>query len=438
MIPENVSVPFAAAARMRHEIETHLENGIIPFWTQRVKDTECGGYLTNFDERGEHLGTPWKYLNSQSRILWSFSRFYRLHPERTELLSLAKWGADFLIDRMWDARHDGWFWKSRRDGSGADDGKVVYGQSFAIYAFSEYGRASGDPRGLQFASETFDLLQKYCADARYGGYYENMEPDWRVSGGGKSAGDRKSLDIHMHLMEAFTSLYEASGLELHRRKLEEVTWLIAERMTDPVTGCGRNQFDLAFNPIPAIAIKRTWNDERKGEAPATPANTTSYGHNVELAWLMRRAMDAAGIISQKLLETIRRLVDHAVENGVDWEFGGVYRDGLPSGGPLILEKEFWQNAESITGFLEAYDLFKKPEYLAAAANIWDFAARKMIVKEAGEWRTLLDREGNPLDSNIGNPWKVSYHTGRAMLESANLLDRILLSPALRQTPACKS
>ena len=40
-------------------------------------------------------------------------------------------------------------------------------------------------------------------------------------GPGAPGGDRKTLDVHMHLMEAFTTLYEASGKELHRRKLKE-------------------------------------------------------------------------------------------------------------------------------------------------------------------------------------------------------------------------
>jgi len=34
-------------------------------------------------------------------------------------------------------------------------------------------------------------------------------------------------------------------------------------MIDPKSGCGLNQFDVAWNPIEAIAIDRTWNAERK-------------------------------------------------------------------------------------------------------------------------------------------------------------------------------
>jgi mannose/cellobiose epimerase-like protein (N-acyl-D-glucosamine 2-epimerase family) len=50
-------------------------------------------------------------------------------------------------------------WKVRRDGSRLDDGKITYGQSFAIYALAEYYLATSDRRALDYASQTFDLLQ---------------------------------------------------------------------------------------------------------------------------------------------------------------------------------------------------------------------------------------------------------------------------------------
>lgn len=405
-------------------IRDNLENGIIPFWMERAIDTEHGGYRTNFNEKGEALDMPEKYLNTQARLLWSFSRFLRAYPDRKEFRKMADAGADFIISRFWDAKHGGWFWKVKSDGSGVDDGKVVYGQSFAVYAFAEYFRATGDRRGLDYASRTFDLLQKYTADTLRGGYYENLERDWTPAPGGFCAGDRKGLDTHMHLMEAFTTLSAASGEEIHRRKLIEVMELIARRMVDPETGCGRNQFDLEFKPIPAIAIRRTWNAEREGDAPATPTDTTSYGHNVELAWLMRDAIQAAKIPIGPYLEIIRRLLSHAAEHGVDREFGGIYRDGTAGGGPLIREKEFWQHSEVLVGFLDGVELFGDERYLDTFEAVWKFVDRHMIVPGIGEWRVLLNREGTPIDSNVGNEWKVSYHTGRSMIECVARLERL--------------
>ena len=288
----------------------------------------------------------------------------------------------------------------------------MYGQSFAIYALSDYYISTGDKRGLDYAEKTFDLLQKYCADTHYAGYFENMEDDWSLAPGGFSAGDRKGLDTHLHLMEAFTSLYQASGKKLHKRKLVEIINLISEKMVDHESGSGLNQFDIAWNSLPAINIKRSWNAEREGEKPADPTETTSYGHNTELVWLMVRALNAAGESVEPYKPVFRKLLDNAVKHGVDFERGGIYRDGLRKGGVLVKEKEWWQHTESLVGFLEGYELFGDVKYFEAFQAIWKFADTKMINHEVGEWRRLLDPEGNVIDGNIGNEWKVAYHSGR--------------------------
>jgi mannobiose 2-epimerase len=119
---------------------------------------------------------------------------------------------------------------------------------------------------------------------------------------------------------------------------------------------------------------------------------------------------------------MKQLMDHAIENGIDWRYGGVYRDGLrETGKVIVLEKEFWQNAEIMVGMLDAFKTFGDEVYMKAFVTVWKFNREFMVIEGLGEWRTLCDREGNILDGNIGNPWKVSYHTGRAAME---VVDRI--------------
>lgn len=406
-------------------IHGHLEHELIPFWNTHAIDEQYGGYHTAFDDKGTALPQPEKYLNVQARMLWWFSRLARAYPDRPDYRAKAQQGATFIIGAFWDPGPGGWRWKVAQDGAPIDDGKVVYGQSFAIYAFAEFARATGDPQGLHYAETSFELLQTYAADTQHGGYFENFEPDWSLAAPGFHGGDRKSLDTHMHLMEAFTALWSASGAETHRRRLLELIALIAEQMIDPGTGCGLNQFDHAWRTLPAIAIRRTWNAERMGEAPHQPVETTSYGHNTELAWLMHLALQSANVATTPYLSVLRGLLDHALAHGVDWECGGLFRDGLRAGGPLVREKEFWQHAEALVGFLDGYELFGDERYLDAARCIWSFVDRWMIAHEVGEWRVLLDRAGKPLDRSIGNNWKGAYHTGRAMLECSERLQRLL-------------
>ena len=411
---------------IRGQMWEHLTQGIMPFWTARAVDTRYGGYLTCFDADGDLIEEDTdKYIVTQTRLIWAFSLFHTIDPQGTPYLGYARQGVDFFLRFFWDPEQGGWYWKVARDGSLVDAGKVVYGQSFAIYALATYTQATGDPRGLDYAARTFDLLQRYCADVARGGYYENLEPDWQLSPGGYCAGDRKSLDIHMHLLEAFTVLAQVSGKEVHRRRLEEVIQVILDHMIDWENGCGGNQYDLAFNPLPAIAIRRTWNADREGAAVEAPLDTTSYGHNVELAWLLRRADEVLGNPPDAHRDLVTRLVDHALRYGMDWDRGGVYRDGPHAGPALVRDKEFWQNAEVLVGFLDAFELTGDTRYWEAFRLTWDFVRRFMINHDLGEWMTLVDENGSPLVPGIGNPWKVCYHSGRAVYEAVARLDRIL-------------
>lgn len=410
----------------KQEIRDILTNKIIPFWLDRSVDREYGGYLTQFDENGEFNGNGTKYLVTQSRMVWGFSNLLEFVPEdrKEEAKAAAKQGAEFLMNQFWDDEYEGFFWQLNRDGSVADPAKLVYGEGFAVYALAEYARTYKDEKALAYAEKGFDLLQKYCADTLRGGYYENIERNWKLSPAGAYAGDRKSLDIHMHLLEAFTTLYLASGKEIHARKLKEVLDLIFRHMVNREKCFGLNQFDLEFNSIPAINILRTWNAEREtNEVIAAPSDTTSYGHNVELSWLGDLALRSLGsdVHSQSCERAeyepvLRGMLDHALRFGLDNEFGGVYRDGIADEKVLVTDKEWWQNFESMVGFLNGYTMYGDEKYLDAFLNVWNFVKKNFLNLEVGESRQLLLRDGTPLVSNMGNPWKGIYHTGRALAE----------------------
>jgi mannobiose 2-epimerase len=412
MPEEGLSLPL-----LKDELEKVLTEGIIPFWLKRSVDREYGGFLTCFDEHGEALPDTCKYLVTQARMIWGFSYLHRRCPSalQPDMKSAAEQGVEFFISRFWDEKYGGFVWKTGRDGSVLDGGKLVYGQSFAIYALAEYYRFSGDRRALDLAEQSFDLLQIYAADTLCGGYFENLEAGWRPADGGKYAGDRKSLDIHMHLLESYTTLYAASGREIHRRKLKEIIDLLLRHMINTELGYAYNQFDREFRRIPAINIYRTWNDEREtGETIEEALDTTSYGHNVELSWLLKLAMDILGREDPACTAVIKKLLDHSLQYGYDYEYGGVYRDGLADQRVLVTDKEWWQNFEALAGYSNGCLCFGDPRYLDALVRTWSFVRDKFIHAETGESRQLLRRNGEPVAANMGNPWKGIYHTGRAL------------------------
>lgn len=416
-----------ALETIHHEMLALLKDKMIPFWLDRCVDDLYGGYLTDFDENGNYGGNGTKYLVTQSRMVWGFSNlleFARLEDQQ-RMKKAAAQGAAFLIDKFWDLKFGGFFWQLNRDGTVADDSKLVYGEGFAIYALSEYYLRYDDHKALEYAKKGFDNLQIYCADNLRGGYYENVERDWTISPFGAQCGNRKSLDIHMHLLETFTTLSKATGDEIHIRRLSDVLRIIVTHMIDTKIGYGYNQFDLDFKRIPAINIPRTWNAEREtNEIIETPKDTTSYGHNIEFTWLASQALDVLKIDRTWYDELFCKILDHTLVHGFDEEKGGVYRDGVADGPVLVTDKEWWQNFESLCGFLNGYELYKDERYLYAFFRTWDFIKKYFINFELGESRQLLTKDGKPIVSTLGNSWKGIYHTGRAIAETIRRIRRI--------------
>jgi mannose/cellobiose epimerase-like protein (N-acyl-D-glucosamine 2-epimerase family) len=412
---------------LKKEAENHLVNELLPFWAARIKDETNGGYLTHFDKYGKDSGEDEKSLIAQTRCLYTISSAYRAGYGKDNFASLARHGADFILDKMWDKEYGGFFWMMDRKGNVKIDQKIIYGHCFAIYSLSEYTLATGDPRGLEYAAKVFDLLQKYCVDSMYGGYWEMFHRDWTLCGPGSQGGDRKTLDVHMHLMEALTALYECTNQEVHRRKLLEDLDLLINRFIHPVYKTGIPQFFKDWTVAPQIKFDIIWGWDRFSEEgqKGNATDNTCYGHNAEFAWLLIHALHILKINPETYSDLLRTIFDHTVNNGIDYEFGGVFVEGPHSGGVYDKEKEFWQQAEVLIGLLDALIIFGDEKYWDAYKNVHRFVFDKVINKSVGEWYPLLTRRGEPIWTHMGHSWKINYHTVRSMIQSIKRLDNIL-------------
>lgn len=413
--------------KLRDEAENHLRNELLPFWATRMIDKVNGGYITHFDKNGQDTGEDEKSLIAQTRCVYTCASAHRAGYGNGKYAGMAQHGVDFLINKMWDSIHGGFFWLMDRKGNVRTDKKIIYGHSFAVYSLSEYTLATGDPRGVDYAEKVFDLIQKYCTDTMYGGYWEMFDCDWTLCGPGSQGGDRKTLDVHMHLMEAFTTLYECTGKEVHRRKLLETIDLLLYRFIHPDYKTGIPQFFKDWTVAPQIKFDIVWGWDRftgEGQKPNVTDNT-SYGHNTEFAWLLLHAMEILKTDPGIYRNIFRTIFDHTVQNGIDNEFGGVYVEGPHVGGVYDREKEFWQQAEVLIGMLDAFLMFKDPDYWNAYKNVHRFIFDKMINKGVGEWYPLLTRSGEPVWTHMSHSWKINYHSVRSIIQSIQRLNKIL-------------
>lgn len=399
------------------EVQDHLRDELLPFWFTHGQDSKFGGFLTYLDKEGRPTGETQKTLVCQSRNIFTYSEIERAGMGHGKALEIAQQGFEFLIDHFWDDDHGGWIWVTEQDGTPVDQSKLSFGQSFTMLALSEYAMASGDLRAQEWMVRTYETFQTFAADNLNGGYYEFMERDWSKKEPGAYGGDSKTFDVHMHLMEAFTNLYEATGAKIYYDKTREMVDLIFRRMIHPELGTGYMQFAPDWEPRRAIIFRNVWGSDRDVDDPeGRPLNNTSFGHNVEFAWLLKHTIEILGLNIEDYKPAIKLLTDHAIENGIDWERGGVYCEGPMDGGPAReTNKEFWQQSETLVGLLDAYILFKDEKYLKAYENVHRFSMDVGINHEVGEWYPLFDENNTLLEDYMGHAWKINYHTVRSML-----------------------
>jgi len=164
-----MAVDVRQVAGCLDECEEHLTMELLPFWLDRCRDDENGGFITHFDKDGNDSGEDEKSMLAQMRTIYTMASAHRAGYGGGRCGEYAQHGVDFVIEKMWDGEYGGFYWTTDRKGDVAIDKKILYGLSFAIYSLSEFTLATGDPRGREYAEKVFDLVKKHAADTMYGG-----------------------------------------------------------------------------------------------------------------------------------------------------------------------------------------------------------------------------------------------------------------------------
>lgn len=404
--------------------ENYLNDKLIPFWAEKAVEPKYGGFQTNYDRNGNRTAVTEKSFLSQARSIFTISHAMRLGFKWPEGKSVLKQGIEFLTKYFYDKEYDGYYWIVEEDGKPSDTNKIIYGHSFLIYGLSEYALLTGDQSAKNEAIRIFDFLQSKVADKVDGGYHEHFDRFFNLKKARDDFGSHKSLDVHMHLMEAFTTLYELTDAENHREALTNVIDLIFEKMIEPTTGTGISMFTNDWKPIANVELDTVWGRDRFDE-DGKGVDITSYGHNIEFAWLYLHAQDILGIPRKKSLDKVIPIYEHTLNNGIDWKYGGIYVEGERFGSPTERTKEFWQQAEAMVGFLDAYILTKDKRYLEAYKNVHDFVFTKVINWDQGEWFALCEENGDLIWDYMGTSWKVFYHTVRGTCQIVDKMKQIL-------------
>lgn len=406
-VPADQLRDYATAA------ERELRGNILPFWLAHARDRAHGGFVGRIgSDLALHPDAPRGTLLT-SRILWTFSAAYRRYGA-PEYLEMAGWARRELEDHAWDREQGGVYWTTRPDGAPLDTLKVIYGQAFAIYGLAEFYRATRDAEALQRAIALYRLIEAKAHDTTNGGYFEMFDRGWRRDESGQRVmGSKgpKSQNTHIHLLEAYTNLLRAWPDDGLRRNLRELIALMQTRIVDPRTHHLRLFFSEAWTPV---------------------SDEISYGHDIELSWLLVEAADVLGdpALIAWANGSALAMARATLREGVDRD-GGVFNEGNPQG-PTNTDKDWWPQAEAVVGFVNAYELSGDPVFLAASRRTWTFVQDRMVDRKNGDWYETVSRDGLPrARGNKLSQWKCPYHNSRACLE---LVTRLGKAPAQAVAP----
>ena len=377
------------------EMKNELEK-ILDFWLTKCVDKKKGGFIGRMDHEGNIHEDAVKGVVLNARILWTFSSAFLGEP-RIEYLQAAERAYNYLKEYFLDKQYGGYYWAVSADGHPVEDRKQVYGQAFVLYGMSVYYQVVQQTEVLDDCVKIFDLIEGYSFDQNRNGYVEAFSREWgalqdlRLSE--KDDNGSKTMNTHLHVMEAYTALYKVHKDEMLRQQLSNLIDLFVDKFYEPVTGHNRLFFD------------DQWNSRSK---------LVSYGHDIEASWLIWDAAQIVGNNNDRVKEVCLHMAQSSLF-GVDQD-GGMWYEYDASVPFLNREKHWWPQAEAMVGFYNAFGISGDLQYLEKSKGAWNYIKSQLIDEHSGEWLWGRDENGQPLKEDLAGFWKCPYHNGRAMME----------------------
>lgn len=380
---------------LKEKAQAMLDERIIPFWSA-LRDNAFGGFYgyMGFDLKLDKKAEKGCILNS--RILWFFSRCAQ-QLGREDCLDHARHAFRFLMEHCLDREQGGVYWSLNYDGTPQDSSKHTYAQSFAIYGLSAYYEAIGDQEALKTARSLFHIIEEKCRDE--GGYLEAFTRGFlpasneKLSENGVMA--QRTMNTLLHVFEGYAGLYQATHAPAVGEAMERILDIYLSKIYDSELRRQKVFFDLNYNSL---------------------IDLHSYGHDIESSWLMDWGTALLGKpeltskvshVNQEMAETIysRAYRNHSVLNECERGVDDTHR-------------VWWVQAESVLGFLNAWEKTGQDRFREAAVDVWRYINETVTDRRpGGEWFWRVDENGLPDRTRpIVEPWKCPYHNGRMCLE----------------------
>lgn len=240
-----------------------------------------------------------------------------------------------------------------------DTRKHIYNQAFAVYALSEYHRASGNQEALDLAKDLYRLIESKGYDAKRQAYKEEFDREWNeqpnemLSGNGVVA--HITMNTHIHVLEAYSTLYRAWPEAVVRESLHNLLSILYHHIFDADRRRLGVFFDKDWNPL---------------------VDVTSFGHDIEASWLMNEALD---VIRSTNPDYKRMVLDlaYAVSERAVQQDGSLMNE--QEGSHLDTSRIWWVQAEAMVGFFNAYQRTGDIQFLEQVFRMWNYTKKILSI-----------------------------------------------------------
>jgi len=375
--------------QLKQEIVQDLTENILPFWANHSPDPSGGFYGTlNFDGTPKADAPKGGILNA--RLIWTFSTAYRILKDE-QYLKLANRAQRYFLDHFIDPEYGGSFYTLNADGTPLDMKKDTYQNVFAIYGLSEHYRATGNQESLDAAIAIYQKLIEHAYDPVNGGFIESFTRDWQMV----DVESPKTMNTNLHALEALTNLYRVWKDEDLKKHLREEIDVMMHKVLNQETWHEQLFFTM------------DWQNQK---------DIDSYGHDIEFSWLLVEAAEVLG--DEEILKDAKRiavnLATTQLEQGLAEDGGMRYEK---DSGRVNADREWWPQAETVVGSLNAWQISGDKKFLDAAVSEWNWIKTNMIDREYGEWYSNVLPDGTPQKSRVkADQWRCPYHNSRMGFE----------------------
>lgn len=373
-----------------------LTEDVIPFWEKYSLDAVDGGYFTCLLRDGNVFDTD-KFIWLQAREVWMFAKMFNEWEANPSWLKIAIHGADFL-EKYGRNEEGDWYFSLRKDGKPLVSAYNIFSDCFAVMAFAQLSKASGEDRYAQIAIQSFERILQRQSNPK--GKFSKAIPENRAL---------KNFALPMILCNLALELESLSDTF-------DIESLIDTCVNEVMVDFYNKEYDITLENVKPDG---SFSDTFEGRC-------VNPGHVIESMWFI---MDIAERRQDKPL--MKLAVDRTIRTlsyGWDEKYGGIlYFMDVKNYPPQALEwdqKLWWVHVETLIALLKGYHHTGDSRCLAWFNKVHEYTWSHFPDAEFGEWFGYLNRQGEVLLPLKGGKWKGCFHVPRGLFQCSKILAKL--------------